>query len=640
MKKVRVYELARELGLEAKELLKKLHELGIEVKSHMSSLDEETANLALETLKEKKEEKKKLSVSDGISVGELAEKIGVKPNELIKKLMKQNIFASLNERLNKNTIELALRESGFELAAKEKKEKQKEIVVEEEDITKLVPRPPIVTVMGHVNHGKTSLLDAIRDTDVVKGEKGGITQHIGACKIKLGHGEVVFLDTPGHEAFTSMRARGAQVTDVVVLVVAADDGVMPQTVEAIDHARAAGVPIVVAINKIDKPSANPEHIKRQLQEQGLVAEESGGKTICVNVSATKKQGLSNLLEMLLLEAEMLELKANPDGPAKGTVIEARLDKQKGPVATVIIQKGTLRTGDFFVGGIFEGKVRTMLDEQGRRVKQAPPSAPVEVLGFSGVPNAGDSFQAFETEKKAKEIALRKRIQKREEDLRVSSHITLNELYEQIQAGMKELKIIVKGDVHGSVEALIQSLVGLSGDKVKVRVIHASVGEINESDVMLASASNAIIIGFHVAQGEKARILSKEENVDIRLYHVIYDAISDIKKAIEGLLEPEIVEVSVGRAEVRQVFEISKRKVAGSYVMEGKIVRDLFAKVLRENEEIYRGKVQSLRHFKESVKEVEAGSECGIVIAGFDGCSEGDVIEVFRRETQKLKMEFL
>jgi translation initiation factor IF-2 len=447
MKKVRVYELARELGLEAKELLKKLHELGVEAKSHMSGLDEETANLEIESLKEKKEEKKeekkKLSVNEGISVGELAEKMGVKPNELIKKLMKKNIFASLNERLNKKALELALREFGFELVVKEKKEKRKEIVVEEEDITKLVPRPPIVTVMGHVNHGKTSLLDAIRNTDVVRGEKGGITQHIGACKIKLDHGEVVFLDTPGHEAFTSMRARGAQVTDVVVLVVAADDGIMPQTIEAIDHAQAAGVPIVVAINKIDKPSANPEHLKQQLQEYGLVAEEFGGKTICVNVSATKKQGLSNLLEMLLLEAEMLELKANPDGPARGTVVEAKLDKQRGPVATVIIRKGTLRVGDFFVGGIFEGKVRTMTDEQGMRMKQAPPSTPVEVLGFSGVPNAGDSFRAFETEKEAKEIALRKRLQKREEDLHVSPHITLNELYEQIQTGMKELKIVVK-----------------------------------------------------------------------------------------------------------------------------------------------------------------------------------------------------
>ncbi len=634
MTKVRVYELAKNLGLETKELMKELQALSIEVKSHMSSLDEETANLVLESLKEKKEEKKKLSVSDGISVAELAKKIDVKPNELIKTLMKQNIFASLNQRLHKNAIEIALKEFGFELAPRVKKEEEITVEeVEEEDITKLRPRPPIVTVMGHVNHGKTSLLDAIRDTDVVSTERGGITQHIGACKIKLEKGEVIFLDTPGHEAFTSMRARGAQVTDIVVLVVAADDGVMPQTVEAIDHARAAGVPIVAVVNKVDKPGADPNRIKRQLQEHDLVAEEFGGKTICVNVSATKKQGLSELLEMLLLEAEMLELKANPDGPAQGTVIEAKLDKQKGAVATVIIRKGTLRVGDFFLGGIFEGKVRAMIDEHGRRVKQAPPSTPVEVLGFSGVPNAGDSFQAFRTEKEAKEIALKRRLQKREEDLRASPHITLDELYEQIQAGLKELRIIVKGDVQGSVEALIQSLMELSGDRVKVRVIHTGVGEVNESDVILASASNAIIVGFHVGQGEKARGLGKEQNVDIRLYHVIYDAISDIKKATEGLLEPEITEVTVGKAEVRQVIEVSKGKVAGSYVVEGKVVRDSPAKVFRENEEIYRSKVQSLRRFKESVSEVEAGFECGIIMAGFDDYREGDVIEIFRLETQ-------
>ncbi len=634
MAKVRVYELAKNLGLGTKELMKELQALGTEVKSHMSGVDEETANLLMETLKEKKKEKKKLSVNEGITVAKLAEKMGTKPNELIKKLMKQNIFASLNQSLNKNAIQILLREFGFELVLEAKVKKVEKIAVEEEeDITKLVPRPPIVTVMGHVNHGKTSLLDAIRNTDVVKSEKGGITQHIGACKIKWKDGEVIFLDTPGHEAFTSMRSRGAQVTDIVVLVVAADDGIMPQTVEAIDHARAAGVPIVAAINKIDKPGADPENIKRQLQQQDLVAEEFGGKTICVNVSATKKQGLSELLEMLLLEAEMLELKANPDGPAEGTIIEANLDKQRGPVATVIIRKGTLRVGDFFAGGIFEGKVRAMVDEHRKRVKQAPPSTPVEVVGFSGVPNAGDSFQAFRTEKEAKETALKIRLERREEDLRISPHVTLDELYERIQTGLRDLRIIVKGDVQGSVEALIQSVTVLSGDEVKVNVIHSAVGEINESDVILASASDAIIIGFHVGEGEKARRLSKEENVDIRLYHVIYDAISDIKKAIEGLLEPEIIEVTVGKVEVRQVIEVSKGKVAGSYVTEGKVTRDAPAKVLREDKEIYRGKIQSLRRFKESASEVEAGFECGIVIAGFDDYKEADVIEVFRQETR-------
>lgn len=645
MAKVRVYELAKNMGLESKELLKQLHELGVEVRSHMSALDEETAKLVLETVKEEKkeekEERKKLEVREGITVGELAGEIGVKPNELIKKLMQCNIFASLNEKLKRSTIEIVSKKFGFEIdvpttviparvvKGKVKKEKREE---EEEETAKLVPRFPIVTIMGHVNHGKTSLLDAIRDTNVAKSEKGGITQHIGACKIKLKGGEVVFLDTPGHEAFTSMRARGAQVTDIVVLVVAADDGVMPQTVEAIDHARAAGVPIVVVINKIDKPGVDPDRIKTELREYELIVEEFGGKTICVNVSATKKQGLDGLLEMLLMEAEMLELKANPDGLARGTIVEARLDRQRGAVATVLIQKGNLRVGDFFVAGTFEGKVRAMLDDHGKRITQALPSTPVEVLGFTGVPNAGDNFHACKTEKEAKDIALEARIEKREGTLHHAHHITLDELYEEIQTGkLKELKIIVKGDVQGSVEALVESLAGLGGDQVKVNVIHGGAGEINESDVMLASASNAIIIGFHVGQGEKAKWVAKEENVDIRTYHVIYDVISDIKKALEGLLEPEIVEVSVGKLEIRQVFETSKGTVAGSYVLEGKVSRDSPAKVLRESEEIYRGKIQSLRRFKESVKEIEAGYECGIVITGFSDYKTGDIIEAFRTE---------
>ena len=663
MTKVRVYELARKLGFETKKFLEELKKLGVDVRSHMSTLDEETVILISESLtgkeakEEKKEEKekekekekegreeeeeeeerKKLHIKEGLTVGALAGEMNVKPNEIIKKLMKKNIFASLNDSLRRKTIEIAAKEFGFEIEIPEPEkkvvpvEKEEEEEAEEEDVTKLVPRSPIVTVMGHVNHGKTSLLDAIRDTKVAEKERGGITQHIGASKVKLEHGEVVFLDTPGHEAFTAMRARGAQVTDIVILVVAADDGIMPQTVEAIDHARAAEVPIVVAINKIDRADANPDRIKQQLQEHDLVAEDFGGKTVCVNVSAIKKEGLNDLLEVLLLEAEMLELKANPEGPARGTVIEAKLDKQRGPVITVLISKGTLKVGDFFVGGLLEGKVRAILNDKGKRVKEAPPSTPVELLGSSGIPNAGDSFRVFRTEKEAKETALKKRIKKREEELR-PAHLSLDQLYEQIQAGLlKELKIVVKADTQGSAEALIQSITELGGEEVKVNIIHSGAGEITESDVMLASASNAIIIGFHIGQGEKAKQLNKEENIDIRMYHVIYDAISDIKKALEGLLEPEIIEIIMGKAEVRQVFDTSKGEIAGSYVTEGKIVRDCAAKILREDKEIHRSKVQSLRRFKESVKEVETGFECGIMIAGFDQCKEGDIIEIFTRE---------
>ncbi len=634
--KLRVYELAKELGLGSKELILELEKLGVEVRSHMSSIDEDTAKLARDSLKADKEEKKeqeKIRVTEGLTIGQLSEKIGVKPNELIKKLMQQNIFASLNEKLQRSALEAASKKFGFEIVAPTRQERKPppKKAEKKEEVGKFPARPPIVTVMGHVNHGKTSLLDAIRNTAVTKGEKGGITQHIGACSVRVKNGEVVFLDTPGHEAFTSMRARGAQVTDIVVLVVAADDGVMPQTLEAIDHAKAAGVPIVVVVNKIDKAGADPNHIKRQLQEHDVVVEEFGGGTICLNVSATKKQGLDELLEMLLLEAEMLELKANPEGRAAGTIIEAKLDRQKGPVATVLVHKGKLKIGDFFVAGTFEGKVRAMIDDHGKRVEQATPSTPVEVLGFTGVPNAGDDFQAFKAEKKAREIAMERALQKREEDLRRAHHITLNELFEQIDTGeLKELKIIVKGDVQGSVEALVQSLEGL-GDEVKVSVIHAGVGEINESDVMLASASDAIVIGFHVGQGEKAKRLGKEENVDIRTYHVIYDIITDISKALEGLLEPEIVETGVGKAEVRQVFDTSKGIIAGSYVIEGKIFRNYQAKLIRENKEIHRGKISSIRRFKENVNEVETGFECGISLAGFDDLQEGDIIEVFKME---------
>lgn len=642
MEKVRVYELAKKLEIGSKVLIEKLQKLGVEVKSHMSSLDGETVELVLDSLKvegkekaaEKKEEQ--ISVNENLTVGQLAGKIGIKPNEIIKKLMQRNIFASLNEKLNKSAMGVASKEFGFEVGshvpAKEKIPKKKEEEGEEEEAGNLLPRSAIVTIMGHVNHGKTSLLDSIRNTNVVRGEKGGITQHIGADKVKVKNGEVVFLDTPGHEAFTSMRARGANVTDIVILVVAADDGVMPQTIEAIDHAHAADVPIVVAINKIDKPGTDPEQIKRELQEHGVIVEEFGGKTICVNISATQKKGLDELMEILLLEAEMLELKANPDGFAKGTIIEAKLDVRRGPVATVLVQKGELKIGDYFVAGVFEGKVRAMNDYRGKKLNKAGPSTPVEVMGFAGIPNAGDSFQSFGTDKESREVALQRQLLKREEDMKSIHHVTLDELYGQIQSGkLKELNLIVKGDVHGSVEALVQSLEGLSGNGVNLKVLHTGTGEINESDVMLASVSNAIIIGFHVGQGEKVKRLGKEENVDIRTYHVIYDVISDIKKALEGLLEPEIIEVRAGRAEIRQVFDTSKGKIAGSYVIEGKIVRDSPAKIIRENDEIYRSKISSIRRFKENVNEVETGFECGISVTGFEDFQEGDIVETFKME---------
>ncbi len=643
MAKIRVHQLAKKLAVSSREVIQALEELGVEGKKPMSSLEEAEVELLSESLTEKKraEEKKKpfLTLEESITVSALAKKLNMAPNLLIKKLMGKGVFASLNQSLDEKTIIQMADEQGYQAKILSKEEAA--LVAEdlEDDPSSLVPRPPVATIMGHVDHGKTSLLDAIRETRVAQGESGGITQHIGAYEVDLPKGKVVFLDTPGHEAFTAMRARGAQVTDVVVLVVAADDGIMPQTIEAIDHSKAAGVPIVVAINKIDKPNARPQRIKQQLMEYGLIPEELGGHVLCVEVSATEKKGLENLLEALLLEAEMLELKANPNRPAKGIIIEGRLDKGKGPVATILIKKGTLRTGDNFICGSFGGKVRALFNDKGEKVEAVGPSLPVEVSGLPAVPQAGDVFQVVSDERKVKEIASKRQLLKREKGLKEVRHLTLADLHTQIQEGkIKELPIIIKGDVHGSVEALSDSLKQLVSEKVRLKIIHAGTGLVNESDVMLASASNAVILGFHVKADPRSSELAEVEKVDIHFYNIIYEAISEVKKALEGLLEPEYKKIILGRAEVRQVFRVSKKwTIAGSYVTEGKIVRNCKVTLLREEKPIYEGNINTLRRFKDDAKEVESGYECGLSLADFDDIREGDIVEAYILEEQERKL---
>jgi translation initiation factor IF-2 len=573
-----------------------------------------------------------IKIDETITVSELAGKMGVKVNELIKKLMDQGILATINQRLDIDTATLALGEFGFgvevvPLYGEELLEEEKE------DESLLQPRPPIVTIMGHVDHGKTSLLDAIRESKIIAHESGGITQHIGAYHVRLDKGDIVFLDTPGHEAFTAMRARGAQVTDIIVLVVAADEGVKPQTVEAIDHARAAGVPILVAVNKIDLPNANVERVKQELSQYNLVPEEWGGKTIFVEVSAKEKIGLDNLLEMILLEAEMLELKANPNKKARGIVIEARLDKQRGPVATVLVQSGRLEVGDAFVSGFSAGKVRAIINDRGKKVRSIGPSLPGEVLGFSSLPQAGDKFYALESDRAAREISeIRQRI-RREEILSRRKRVTLEDLHEHILSGkLKELKIIVKADVQGSVEALCDSLQKLSTQEISLNIVHRGVGGINESDVMLAAASNAIIIGFNVRPEASAEELAEKEGVDIHTYRIIYEAVEETKKAMEGLLEPESREVPLGRAEVKRTFRIPKvGTVAGCLVTKGKISRQGKARLLRDNIIVFDGKISSLKRFKDDVREVESGLECGIGLENFNDIKENDILEAYNIE---------
>jgi len=581
-----------------------------------------------------KASKRVIKMSEVISVGDLARIMGVKAGEVIKKLMGLGMMATINQILDVDTATLVASEFDHQVenvAFDVESALEVEHQVEESE-TSLQPRPPVVTIMGHVDHGKTSLLDAIRSTNVTAQEAGGITQHIGAYHVQVDGRGVTFLDTPGHEAFTAMRARGAKVTDIVVLVVAADDGVMPQTVEAINHARAAEVPIIVAINKIDKPDANMERVKRGLSEHGLMSEEWGGDATFVPVSAKTKEGIPHLLEMLLLQADILELKANPDKLARGTIIEAKLDRGRGPVATVLVQEGTLRVGDSFVCGVFHGRVRAMIDDKGQKIEVAPPSSPVEILGLQGVPQAGDSFVALTDEAKARQVAEYRHGKQRESELVKTSKISLEDLYDQIKAGdVKELRVVLKADVHGSVEALTEAMNRLSNDEVKLRVIHGSVGGITESDVLLAAASNAIVIGFNVRPEVKGANLAAQEGVDVRLYTVIYEAIADLGAAMEGLLEPTYKEQIHGRVEVREVFNIQGvGTVAGCSVTDGKIQRSSLIRLLRDQVVVHEGKLASIKRFKEDVREVSAGYECGLGIEGFQDIKKGDVIEAYER----------
>ncbi|MHB8579828.1 MAG: translation initiation factor IF-2 [Ignavibacteriaceae bacterium] len=590
-------------------------------------------------LEEKSLEGNKISVTEFIAVNELANLMQVPVGEVISKCIELGLMVSINQRLDVETITLVADEFGFEV------EFQKEYTSEAledipDDQSKLLHRSPVVTIMGHVDHGKTSLLDYIRNSNVVAGESGGITQHIGAYKVNVGDiNYIAFLDTPGHEAFTAMRARGAQLTDIVVLVVAADDAVMPQTIEAINHAQAANVPIVIAINKIDKPGANPERIKQQLAERNILVEDWGGKYQCVELSAKSGLNVDLLLEKILLEAEVLDLKANSDRLARGVVVESQLDKGKGITGTILVQKGTLRIGDPFVAGIYQGKVRAMFDERGNKIVDAPPSTPVLVLGFEGAPQAGDTFVVVESDKMAREIGLKRQQLKREQDQKQVHHITLDEIAKNISiGGVKELALIVKGDVDGSVEALSDSLMKLSTDEVIVKVIHKGVGGISESDVLLASASDAIIIGFHVRPNLNARKLAETQNVDIRLYSIIYDAINEVKSALEGLLSPVLSEEVTATLEIRDTFKVPKfGTVAGCYVQEGKITRNSKVRLIRDGIVFHEGEIASLKRFKDDVREVDAGYECGLNIANFNDIKAGDIIEAFKIVETKKKL---
>jgi translation initiation factor IF-2 len=568
-------------------------------------------------------------IEEKVTVQDLATRLLVDPGAVIKKLIELGVMVTLNEAIDADTAALIAQEFGTVVEI-EKSEEMLDAALDdnEDDEAALEMKPPVITVMGHVDHGKTSLLDAIRETKVTATEAGGITQHIGAYQVEVNGKKITFLDTPGHEAFTSMRARGAQVTDIAVLVVAADDGVMPQTIEAINHAKAAGVPIVVAVNKIDRPQANQERVMQQLMEYGLVSEEWGGDTICAPVSASTREGLEHLLEMLLLVAEMEELKSNPNRPARGSVIDARLDKGRGPVATVLIQKGTLHVGDYMLAGTAYGRVRAMLDFKGRRVKKATPSTPVEILGLSEAPNAGDHFYVLPDEKTARQIVEERVKQKRQQDNVNPGKVTLEDIFKQIQQGkIKELNLIVKADVQGSVEALLQALSKLGTKEVRLNIIHSGVGAVSENDVMLASASNALIIGFNVRPEGNTAKTAEMQQVEIRLYRVIYEILDDVRAALEGLLEPELREVVSGRAEVRDIFSIPKIGViSGSYITEGKMTRNGKVRVIRDGVVIYEGNIASLRRFKDDAKEVQQGYECGIGLDKFQDIKPGDIFE--------------
>jgi translation initiation factor IF-2 len=577
--------------------------------------------------------KRVIRISEMITVGDLAKAMGVKAGEVLKKLIDMGMMATINQMLDHDTAVLLAGE--FEYQVENVAFDVEQALEAEQDggAGEQLPRAPVITMMGHVDHGKTSLLDAIRATNVAEGEAGGITQHIGAYTVDVNERQVTFLDTPGHEAFTAMRARGAKVTDIVVLVVAADDGIMPQTREAIDHARAAEVPIIVAVNKIDKPNANPERVKQELGNFGLAPEEWGGDTIVVPVSAKTKEGIDQLLEMILLQADVLELKATPKRHARGTIVEARLDRGRGPVATVLVQEGTLNIGDPFVCGVEFGRIRAMMDDKGRRIESAGPSTPVEILGLGGVPDAGDVFVAVQDDAKARQVAEHRRSKQRDAEMAKTAKVSLDDLYQQIQSGdVRELKVVVKTDVQGSLEAVSDALRRLSTDDVRLNVIHGSVGGITESDVLLASASNAVVIGFNVRPEPKAGGLAEREGIDIRLYTVIYDALNDLRDALEGLLEPTRQEKVLGRAEVRQTFTVSGQGViAGCFVTEGKMQRGSQVRLLRDHVVVHDGRMGSLRRFKEDVREVASGYECGIGLENFQDLKVGDVVEGYEVE---------
>ncbi|ERI92913.1 translation initiation factor IF-2 [Clostridiales bacterium oral taxon 876 str. F0540] len=695
MSKIRVYELAKELDISSKDLINLLsEEFNINVKNHMSVIEEEDSELikeliqesnksqekadasrteeeniiekyeelAEEKIKVKKNKKRNknefsylenskedddtesksdnlvIEIGDTITVKELSEKLNKPTTEVIRQLIFMGVMAAINQEIDFNIAEKVAEK--FEVLVT-KKEDQLVKVEEELDVEEDLgseKRPPIVTIMGHVDHGKTSLLDAIKKSKVTETEAGGITQHIGAYTVTINDEKITFLDTPGHEAFTAMRARGAQITDIVVLVVAADDGVMPQTIEAINHCKAANVPMIVAINKMDRASANPDRVKQELTEYGLVSEDWGGDTVCVPVSAHTKEGIDNLLEMIILTSEIQELKGNPNRNAKGTVVEAKLDKGRGPVATLLVQNGTLHVGDSILVGTTYGRIRAMFDDKGKKIKHAGPSIPVEVLGLSEVPAAGDKFNVTKDEKTARDMAEKRKEKLRAEHMQSTNKVSLEDLYSQIQEGkVKELGIIVKADVQGSVEAVKQSFEKLSTDNVKVRIIHGAVGAITETDVILATASNAIIIGFNVRPDTNATALAEKEKVDIKTYRIIYDAIEDIKSAMIGMLEPEYKEVVLGKAEVRMTYKISNvGTIAGCYVLNGKITRSSSIRVIRDGIVIFESTLASLKRFKDDVKEAAAGYECGLSIEKFNDIKEGDIIEAYTMEEIKPK----
>ncbi len=658
-RRTRVQELAKQYELTNRELMTFLEKLGIRVRSQTSFLDEETvllieaelqaeeSGLASPSAEELRLEGSstgdesagisdgsnvKLQVTEGITVSNLASMLGLQPTELIIRLMNLKVMATINQQLDYKTLEMLGEHLGFEVI--KARTLEEELLEDTPDTPEsLEPRAPVITIMGHVDHGKTSLLDRIRQSNISESEAGNITQHIGAYHVTLDGGSIVFLDTPGHAAFTAMRARGAQVTDIVVLIVAADDGVMPQTVEALNHAKAAKVPIVVAINKIDVSGARPDYVKQQLSEHELIPEEWGGQTICVETSAIDGIGIDFLLEMLLLEAALLELKANPAKPARGVIIEAKVDKERGALATVLVQSGTLRVGDVFVSGRFSGKVRAMMDDLGKRMKEAGPACPIEVLGFTGVPEAGDKFHVVESEKDARAISEARQDLYRSAKLGQNSRVSLDALFQQIQDGdIKELSVVVKGDVQGSVQAVSESLLNMDTDEVKINIIHQGTGNITETDILLASASQAIVVGFNVDSTPEALQAKETEGIDMRTYDIIYNLISDIRSAMEGLLDPEVREIVIGRAEVRELFRVPRLGlVAGSYVNWGRIAHDHPLRILRGNRLIHEGKVNSLRRFKDNVNEVQANYECGIGIETFEDLKIGDVIECYVHE---------